>query len=152
MCSHTQVTCDVTWLITKVTTDSDQAINSLWGLDISAAVLHKLLLGDGPIVAIIITCFGTVWPLWCWCAVQLWYHHHRSKAAGVTLKCPSACSSAAFARLSFSTSALFQSKKHPERCWTNTVEWVGVGGEAPKRAMKWNTSKTRLHFQGWKCW
>ncbi len=27
-------------------------------------------------VAIIITCFGTVWPFWCWCAVKLWYHHH----------------------------------------------------------------------------
>ncbi len=20
------------------------------------------------------TCFGTVWPFWCWCAVKLWYH------------------------------------------------------------------------------
>ncbi len=29
-------------------------------------------------VAIIITCFGTVWPFWCWCAVKLWYHHHHN--------------------------------------------------------------------------
>ncbi len=21
-----------------------------------------------------LTCFGTVWPFWCWCAVQLWYN------------------------------------------------------------------------------
>ncbi len=21
-----------------------------------------------------LTCFGTVWPLWCWCAVKLWYN------------------------------------------------------------------------------
>ncbi len=20
--------------------------------------------------------FGTVWPVWCWCAVKQWYHHH----------------------------------------------------------------------------
>ncbi len=29
-------------------------------------------------VAIIITCFGTVWPFWCGCAVKLWYNHHQS--------------------------------------------------------------------------
>ncbi len=23
-------------------------------------------------VVIVITCFGTVWPFWCWCAVKLW--------------------------------------------------------------------------------
>ena len=28
-------------------------------------------------VAIIITCFGTVWSFWCWCAIKLWYHHHH---------------------------------------------------------------------------
>ncbi len=28
-------------------------------------------------VAVIITCFGTVWPFWCWCAVKLWYHHYH---------------------------------------------------------------------------
>ncbi len=22
------------------------------------------------------TCFGTVWPFWCWCAIKLWYHWH----------------------------------------------------------------------------
>ncbi len=21
-----------------------------------------------------LTCFGTVWPFWCWCAVKLWYN------------------------------------------------------------------------------
>ncbi len=25
------------------------------------------------------TCFGTVWPFWCWCAVKLWYHSHLCK-------------------------------------------------------------------------
>ncbi len=23
------------------------------------------------------TCFGTVWPFWCWWAVKLWYNHHH---------------------------------------------------------------------------
>ncbi len=30
-------------------------------------------------VASIITCYGTVWPFWCWCAVKLWYHHHHHR-------------------------------------------------------------------------
>ncbi len=24
-----------------------------------------------------LTCFGTVWPFWCWCAVQLWYNQNQ---------------------------------------------------------------------------
>ncbi len=24
------------------------------------------------------TCFGTVWPFWCRCAIKLWYHHQPS--------------------------------------------------------------------------
>ncbi len=37
-------------------------------------------------VAVIITCFGTVWPFWCWCAIKLWYHHHHNRPAA-SLSC-----------------------------------------------------------------
>ncbi len=31
-------------------------------------------------VAIIITCFGMVWPFWCWCAVKLWHNQSNQSS------------------------------------------------------------------------
>ncbi len=47
------------------------------GLIANSTHTVQYLVATWIVVAIIITCFGTVWPFWCWCAVKLWYHHHQ---------------------------------------------------------------------------
>ncbi len=55
---------------------------------LSCLISLCLLLADTPglsvihcwisncVISIVITCFGTVWPFWCWCAVKLREHSH----------------------------------------------------------------------------
>ncbi len=92
------------------------------------------------------TCFGTVWPFWCWCAVKLWYH---SLTRGLILK-PQEILDAAFKdseKLLCSNSTSCMSTVIP---LLRPVLWVGIWCHEIPSA--WISRIAQQESSVWTCW